>query len=377
MVRRLKISYLLFTPLLALILTIVIVLGSADERMLSDLFGRGRYGLSPSQSLDEWWFRFQQTTGSLIDVIFNWKLLLFFFVSLVSTVMTGFFAWKAVQMLWNTEAQPSGGGVEPATHNDVEVTKLPILVPMLVWLRRKTWCGKLVGKLGGALAGLLTLLGLLILVTVHHQLSAAIQNQVGQRALTVAINLSDAAAAQLSKKKKGEPALDDLIGKYSGADEVAYVFITDGRGDVIAHNLPTFPAELDRPSGTYLGDQAIALFRGKQVLETRVPIQNGQLGFAYYGIWKAAIDRQVRDDLGPILTTILLVLVPGIALSIFLAWRITRPILVLKEDADRISRGDFEKPVGVHPFENFGELARSLERLRSSLNAAYVRLNRS
>ncbi len=372
MVGRLKIFYLVLTPLLALLLTLVIILGSADERILSDLFGRSRYGSSGAESLTEWWFRLQQTTDSFLDVVLNWRLLLFFFVSLVSTALTGFFVWKAIRIFRDTVTHESSREANP----DSEAKKLPTLVPILLSVRRKVWCGRLVGKLGGALAALLTLLGVLILVTVHYQLSAALQNQIGQRALTVATNLSDAAETHLSRKKD-ELALVNLVDKYSVPDEVAYVFIIDGGGDVVAHNLPTFPAELQRSAGRDPGNQRIAVFKGKQVLETNVPIQDGQLGMAYYGIWKAAIDRQVRDDLAPILTTILLVLILGIALSVFLGWRIARPILVLKEDADRISRGDFEKPVGVHPFADFGELARSLERLRSSLNAAYVRLNRS
>jgi HAMP domain-containing protein len=50
--------------------------------------------------------------------------------------------------------------------------------------------------------------------------------------------------------------------------------------------------------------------------------------------------------------------------------------LELKASADEISRGQLDTPVIIRSTDEVGELARSLERMRASLKAAMVRLNR-
>ena len=62
-------------------------------------------------------------------------------------------------------------------------------------------------------------------------------------------------------------------------------------------------------------------------------------------------------------------------MSVYLAWRINRPIIRLVTAAQRISTGDLEAPsLGVEDNSEFGELSRALERMRSSIKAAMVRM---
>jgi HAMP domain-containing protein len=66
----------------------------------------------------------------------------------------------------------------------------------------------------------------------------------------------------------------------------------------------------------------------------------------------------------------------GILLSLVLAAKAIRPLMELKASADEISRGQLDTPVTIRSTDEVGELARSLERMRASLKAAMVRLNR-
>jgi HAMP domain-containing protein len=66
----------------------------------------------------------------------------------------------------------------------------------------------------------------------------------------------------------------------------------------------------------------------------------------------------------------------GILLSLVLAAKAIRPLMGLKASADEISRGQLDTPVTIRSTDEVGELARSLERMRASLKAAMVRLNR-
>ena len=74
---------------------------------------------------------------------------------------------------------------------------------------------------------------------------------------------------------------------------------------------------------------------------------------------------------------LLLVPLVGAVLSFLLADWIVRPIVGLTEIADKVTMGDLEASVRekcVTSRDEIGDLARSLERLRSSLRAAMLRL---
>jgi HAMP domain-containing protein len=84
----------------------------------------------------------------------------------------------------------------------------------------------------------------------------------------------------------------------------------------------------------------------------------------------------MRATLLPIVGLIFVCLAIGVGLSIMLASRTIKPILELKTIADEISRGRLDHSVSIQSDDEVGELGRSLERMRASLKAAMVRLNR-
>ncbi len=73
---------------------------------------------------------------------------------------------------------------------------------------------------------------------------------------------------------------------------------------------------------------------------------------------------------------LLLAVGAGVLAALYLAWRINRPILRLVRAAQRISSGDLDAPsLGTEDRSEFGELSRALERMRSSIKAALLRLS--
>jgi HAMP domain-containing protein len=107
-----------------------------------------------------------------------------------------------------------------------------------------------------------------------------------------------------------------------------------------------------------------------------MPILDGQLGAVHVGLWADTVQQDVRGTLLPIIGLIAACLVIGIAISVIIAGKTIRPILELKLSADEISRGNLDASVSVQGDDEVGELARSLERMRASLKAAMLRLNR-
>ncbi|HEY7217395.1 MAG TPA: HAMP domain-containing protein [Candidatus Binatia bacterium] len=232
--------------------------------------------------------------------------------------------------------------------------------------------GGLRWKISATFGGLILVLGLLVIGIVYYFTREALQKQVDLRASAIATNLSDASAGLVSRKSTLE--LDVLVAKYGRLDGVAYAFIQDPRGEIIVSSMQPFPAELKDTGG--VAASRMTRVRGKSVYETRSPLLDGQLGVVRVGLWAETIQDDVRSTLLPIIGLILGCLVLGVFLSIMLASKTIRPILELKAIADDISRGRLDTSVSIQSNDEVGELGLSLERMRASLKAAMIRLNR-
>jgi HAMP domain-containing protein len=232
-------------------------------------------------------------------------------------------------------------------------------------------------KIAGPLAGMMFFVGLLITGTVYQSVVTAMQDQVKRRAVAIATNLSDGAAMYLKKKNPVE--LHALLAKYVLLDDVAYVYVENGKGEVLADNPVRISTELqDRlvPGGFRTIRWSIVTLRGQAIHDMRVPIRDGQMGAAHVGIWKDSIDKQIRGALFSLVTLVLIILFAGITIVFMLVNRLSRPIVQLTEVARQMSKGDLDTPASVKSGDEIGDLASSLERMRSSLKAAMRRLDR-
>jgi two-component system cell cycle sensor histidine kinase/response regulator CckA len=234
----------------------------------------------------------------------------------------------------------------------------------------------LVEKSGRRFVGLIILLGLVIGAIVYAVAENILREQNNQLASLVTMNLSDAATGHVVSKDVLQ--LKTLVTKYGRLSGVAYAFIKDREGMVIAHSSITFSPELQNPLTSderREGGTKMLKFQGRDVYETRGPILEGQLGTVHLGIWADALKQQVNQTRSMLIGSIALVIVAGVIVAAFLARRLVRPFRRLTDIADRISAGELDTPVRVESQNEFGELTRSLERMRASLKAAMVRLN--
>ena len=255
----------------------------------------------------------------------------------------------------------------PQETASMENTKLAKPITMN-WQR-----GGLRWKISTTFSGLIFVLGLLVIAIVYYFTSNALQKQVDLRSSAIATNLADAAAGLVARKSTLE--LDALVAKYGRLGGVAYAIIQDPKGEVLVSSMQPFPVELKDAGGTAVSSNVTRL-RGKLVYETRSPLLEGQLGVVRVGLWAETVQEDVRSTLLPIIGLIVGCLVLGVVLSIMLASKTIRPILDLKAIADDISRGRLDTTVSVQTNDEVGEIGRSLERMRASLKAAMIRLNR-
>ncbi len=235
-------------------------------------------------------------------------------------------------------------------------------------------------KIGGTYTLVMLVLSIVVAGATYKVTQSILRDQLTKRALAIANNLSDAAAGEIIGRDF--LALGALASKYSLLDGVAYVFIENNRGEVIAHTFSAFPEELreEHPiGGQRLAYRRNLSFQGKTVYETGFPIHEGQVGRVHVGFWENSVESEIHSALLRFMLIFAILPVAGALLSFLVAHWIVRPIVTLTEVADKVTKGDLElsvstKCVGLR--DEIGDLARSLERMRSSLKAAMMRLSR-
>jgi HAMP domain-containing protein len=212
-------------------------------------------------------------------------------------------------------------------------------------------------------------LGILIIFIVNASMSNAVRAQIDRRLTLAAGELGDIAGTYLSMT----PAVDvqPLAERYAGYDGVAYVFLEDRRGAVIAHSMKSFPSELEPrfPSDVRQVKKIPRRYHGRAVEETVAPLPE-QSGAVHIGVWRDAIDAEVRKNVRPLIGFIAIVIAAALAAAIFLAHFLAQPIERLTMLAGKLSTGDLDTPLATDSNDEVGDLSRSLERMRASLKAA-------
>lgn len=171
---------------------------------------------------------------------------------------------------------------------------------------------------------IIPVLGLVFVFTVNQLVARVLRTQIAESAALMTTNLSDAAASYLASRNVLQ--LNTTVTKYARLSRVAYVFIQDRDGKVIAHSLATLSPELQEELTSDQGRQVTRrelTLQGKPVYETREPILDGQLGSAHIGIWADAVEREIDQALYLFLWPITL----GVVATAILVAVLARPLI--------------------------------------------------
>jgi sensor histidine kinase regulating citrate/malate metabolism len=145
---------------------------------------------------------------------------------------------------------------------------------------------------------MMLVLAIVFVVIVNQLMARVLRTQMDESAVIMTTNLSDAAASYLAGKDLLR--LRTTVTKYARLSRVAYVFVRDREGEVIAHSSATFSPELQQ-GVTFAQDSQVSrrelTLEGRPIYETRAPILDGQLGSAYIGISADAVDREIYQSL--------------------------------------------------------------------------------
>jgi hypothetical protein len=178
----------------------------------------------------------------------------------------------------------------------------------------------------------IAVLGVLFIIIMNQLMGRALRAQMDESAAIMATNLSDAAAAYIASKDVLQ--LKTTVTKYARLSRVAYAFVKDREGKVLAHSMATFSPELQEEltsdARRHVGRRELTL-QGKPVHETREPILDGQLGTAHIGIWSEAVDREIYQTLFMFVWPITLGILAAVALAFLLSRPLIRPLRRLIE----------------------------------------------
>jgi HAMP domain-containing protein len=232
----------------------------------------------------------------------------------------------------------------------------------------------LLGKLTVSFGMVGGLFGVAVCIIVYAFLSHVIEKEIRSRADVMLFGVSEMLAGHLPAGNM--QMLGDEVAKHAKADAVAYIYVEDGDGKIIAHAPKDVPIYLDRdfPRSAERALSGINIqYRGVGVYEIAKRIGTKR-GFVHLGLLRGVIAGESRWPLASIMAAIIVLLVGMMGAFIGIGRALNRPFLELVEHADRISRGEFTVPLELKRTDEIGDIARSFERMRSSLHAVVTRL---
>ena len=222
---------------------------------------------------------------------------------------------------------------------------------------------------------------------------ALMYNQINLR--TFSISTSFSAAIQQPLLVKNYLLVNKIAEANARLPGVAYVAVINKKGIVVAGIIGDqarftpyfvqkvekygFPQEIATLSRISAGnsERAIDLSMGGQTIHDVAVSVGDTGGESHVGLFVEDVEREVRESLTPLLVLLAAMALIG-GISFFLvAKTISTPIKTLTQAAERISLGEIDFPIKVKTKGEIGELAASLDRLRSSIKVAisWIRQN--
>ncbi|MGE5217457.1 MAG: HAMP domain-containing protein [Chloroflexota bacterium] len=246
-----------------------------------------------------------------------------------------------------------------------------------VTLNRRSRSGLLV-KFTCAFVAVAVLFGVAVCIIVYSLFWRTSEKEFKAQADAISTVIAEVASRQLTSA--GISQLRSDISKYASDGSVAYIYIEDARGEIIAQTPEDLPDHLLRespsPANQTTGGTDVT-YRGSSVFEVAKRLGDGKAEVVHVAFRRDLMEVPARGIIVPVAVSIFTVLIVAVGLFfVYVKRYVHRPLFQLVEHANRISKGEFAVQLGVARQDELGEIARSLERLRSSLRAMLTRLEK-
>lgn len=229
---------------------------------------------------------------------------------------------------------------------------------------------RIAGKLTVIVMGIVLLFAVLAGALMLATLSGIMRASLERRGLSVAAEVAELSSEALQTGNLF--ALEELIHtEKRNNDFVAYIFLLDTDGRVMAHTFPKgMPLHLRELHGE--GGAEPEVLRADtslgQIQDIRWPIEEGALGAVRVGVSEDALRELLVSNLLKMLMITLGILLLAAALIFRLSEILTRPLHHLMERAEHISKGHFTRRAITFPAtDEIGRLANAMNDMERHL----------
>ena len=228
-------------------------------------------------------------------------------------------------------------------------------------------------KIMGIVLGLVLLLGVGVIIQVLRVSRATLSQELDERAVSIARDVA-ARAADLILIEDFVSLRDLVLDSLTTNKDVRYIFVLDGRGNVLAHTFGHFlPPDLQvANSGTeYAGGFRIQRLASEEGIlhDVAVPIFEGRAGVIRVGMLEERLERILSGTTKRLLLLIAAVSLFGVVAAYLPTIILTKPLLELKNVAEGVGRGDFRTRARVRFGDEIGQLTATFNAMVDSLEA--------
>ncbi|MGE4291592.1 MAG: diguanylate cyclase, partial [Desulfovibrio sp.] len=198
---------------------------------------------------------------------------------------------------------------------------------------------------------------------IHNQLTEEYES----KALALAYSMAQSDLDSILDRDAA--AVQSRIDQYLRIDGVAYVLVTDDKGDIIAHTFtPTIPREIREiveletrrtfEGGEY--DIRKVRYGEGQSLHVTMPILTGLVGYIHIGMDMGLVTAFIRSAIVKQQIITLVLFFTSVAVAWAFMNNISRPLMTLRDYAKRVARHDFSTPIQIDSKDEVGELAEAM-----------------
>lgn len=170
-------------------------------------------------------------------------------------------------------------------------------------------------------------------------------------------------------------------------DHFQYVLITDDRNRILAHSAnENIGGVFAAPAAQGTENGGVGSVRrynknGKLHIDISEPVKAGDLviGAVWVGMSTELLEKEktgTKRTIVAFVLTALAIMILGVVSAILTAGRIAKPILLLKERAERIGQGDYGHELHLSRSDEIGELASSFDRMIVDLRDSRIQLEK-
>ncbi len=232
-------------------------------------------------------------------------------------------------------------------------------------------------KVLGVAVGVTVIMGLGAVVVARGALLAAARAELEQHAIAVANAV--AARSLDSVLTHSTFSLHQLLTSVRDGDsDVRYIFVVDGRGQVVGHTFGNgFPTDLLRLQQPALEQPPLVTRVETEeglVHDAAVLLPGGQFGFVRVGLAEDRLQMAARGLWAGMIQTLIAAGGVAVMAALFLSELLTRPLRPLIAMTRAVAAGDLSRQVPPGPPDEFGSLSESFNHMVSALGESRAEL---